>query len=482
MGEKQGKKMNLHAVCVPFPAPSHITPMLQLAKLLNYKGFHITFFHTEHSHRCLLNFMGPNSLDETPTFRFATFPDGLPPSENDLPRPIPALLLSLERDSLEPFVDVLLKQNETSAGWPPVTLIISDALIPFALEAAQQLPDSDLVYFTPSSPFNFIAASQYDPLLQRGILPFKDRDYMTNGCLDAELEPVPASIKGVRLKNLPSHIRTQDKNNPVFGFMRRLIARCSSRPIIFNTFEAMDHQVVEDLYTIMAGPIYTVGPLNAVSNKLSETSKFGSTFWKEEPECLQWLDSQKPNSVVYASFGTVTVMTSEQLIEFAWGLANSKHPFLWAIRPDLVIGDSAILPVEFENEIKGRGLIVGWCPQEKVLNHPATTVFLMQGGWNSTHETIMSGVPTICWPYKGDHQPISWWCCDKGGIGLELSINVCRDEVEKRIREVLETKRGTELKNKVMEWKDLAEKAINSTGSSILNIDRLIDYVLSVKC
>ena len=35
-----------HAVCVPFPAQGHVNPMLKLAKLLNYKGFHITFVNT----------------------------------------------------------------------------------------------------------------------------------------------------------------------------------------------------------------------------------------------------------------------------------------------------------------------------------------------------------------------------------------------------------------------------------------------------
>jgi hypothetical protein len=44
--------------------------------------------------------------------------------------------------------------------------------------------------------------------------------------------------------------------------------------------------------------------------------------------------------------------------------------FLWIIRPDLVVGESAILPPEFGIETKERGLIASWCPQEEVLNHP----------------------------------------------------------------------------------------------------------------
>ena len=63
-------------------------------------------------------------------------------------------------------------------------------------------------------------------------------------------------------------------------------------------------------------------------------------------------------------------------VEFAWGLANSNHYFLWIIRPDLVTGESAVLPLEFSAETKKRGFIAGWCPQEKVLNHPSIGGFL----------------------------------------------------------------------------------------------------------
>jgi hypothetical protein len=82
------------------------------------------------------------------------------------------------------------------------------------------------------------------------------------------------------------------------------------------------------------------------------------SLWKEEDELsLQWLDTKEPKSVQYVSFGSVIVIASEQLVlEFAMGLANSNHFFCGLyVRPDLVIGNSAILPAEFEVETKKRG-------------------------------------------------------------------------------------------------------------------------------
>ncbi|KHN29752.1 UDP-glycosyltransferase 85A4 [Glycine soja] len=56
----------------------------------------------------------------------------------------------------------------------------------------------------------------------------------------------------------------------------------------------------------------------------------GSNLWKENTEGHGWLESEEPksvHSVVYVNFGSITVLSPEQLLEFARGLANSKRPF-----------------------------------------------------------------------------------------------------------------------------------------------------------
>lgn len=72
-----------HAVCMPFPAQGHVIPMMQMAKVLHRKGFHITFVHTEYNRRRLIRSRGPDAVAGLPGFRFATIPDGLPPSDAD---------------------------------------------------------------------------------------------------------------------------------------------------------------------------------------------------------------------------------------------------------------------------------------------------------------------------------------------------------------------------------------------------------------
>jgi hypothetical protein len=146
----------------------------------------------------------------------------------------------------------------------------------------------------------------------------------------------------------------------------------------------------------------------------NDLASLGSNLWKEDTKCLKWLESKEPSSVVYVNFGSVTVMTPEQILEFARGLAGSKKPFLWILRPDIVIGGSFILSSEYEDEISDRGLIASWCSQEQVLNHP------------SMIESICAGVPMLCWPFFVDQPTNCRYICNEWEIGMEINTNVKR--------------------------------------------------------
>ncbi|KAL0393717.1 UNVERIFIED_CONTAM: 7-deoxyloganetin glucosyltransferase [Sesamum latifolium] len=84
-----------HAVFVPFPAQSHITASLKLAKLLHHRGFHITFVNHNRLHKSKAS----TFLENLPHFCFETFPDGLPPSDADATQSVPALCESMPRNS-----------------------------------------------------------------------------------------------------------------------------------------------------------------------------------------------------------------------------------------------------------------------------------------------------------------------------------------------------------------------------------------------
>ncbi|KAK9085739.1 hypothetical protein Sjap_026150 [Stephania japonica] len=472
-----------HVVCIPYPAQGHITPMLMLAKLLHYKGFHITFVNTEFNHQRLLNSRGSDALKGFPDFCFKTIPDGLPPSDLNATQDIPALCESIPKNCLSPLKNLLLRLNESaeSVGTPLVTCIISDGVMGFTQDVAQELGIPEIMFWTTSA-CGFMAYLQYKNLRESGIVPFKDEDFLTNGCLETVVNSVPG-MKDMRLKDYPSFIRTTDPNDLMLNFIDRESQRTSKAShIILNTFDALETDVLQAMRSFLP-PIHTVGPLHMLLREMHDDrlDSLGSNLWREDPECIKWLDSKEPKSVVLVNFGSIAVMSAEQMIEFAWGLANSKYPFMWIIRPDLVNGKKAILPPEFIVETKDRSFITNWCPQERVLGHPSVAGFLMHSGWNSTLDAIGADVPLICWPFFAEQQTNCWYCCNSWDIGMEIDNNVNRDEVENLVRELMVGDKGKQMKRNAQVWKKAAVKATKSGGSSFVNFERLVKEVLLKK-
>ncbi|XP_057952403.1 7-deoxyloganetin glucosyltransferase-like [Malania oleifera] len=470
-----------HAVCTPFPFQSHIKQMMNLAKLLHHRGFHITFVNTEFNHRRLLQSRGPNSLDGLPDFQFATIPDGLPPSDST--PDIPSLCDSVAKNFLPPFRHLLSKSAKSSIA-PPVTCLVSDGFMSFTHAAAAELGVPNVILWT-ISPTGLMGFRQHRALREKGFTPLKDSSYFTNGYLDITIIDWIPGMKDVRLRDLPSFLRTTDPNDILFEFcMRETEMGSKASAMILNTFDELEPDVLEALSS-MFPPIYTIGPLHLLINRVpleEPLRSIGSNLLKEELECLQWLDSKKPNSVLYVNFGSTTVMAPEQLIEFAWGLAGSNCSFLWVIRPGMVSGDSAILQPEFEAATGERGLIESWCPQEEVLNHPATGGFLTHGGWNSMVESLSAGVPVICWPFFAEQPTNCRYACREWGIGMEIGSEVKREEVEKIVREVMmKGEKGKGMKKRVMELKEKAHKAVAPNGSSFLNLEKVVKEMLSAQ-
>ncbi|KAJ3702615.1 hypothetical protein LUZ61_006320 [Rhynchospora tenuis] len=470
-----------HAVCIPYPAQGHITPMLKLAKLLHScYDFHITFVNTHYNHRRLLNSGAILSHLNVPDFRFESIPDGLPePPEGfeDATQDVIELCRSVEKNCLKPFKELLEMVNGVG-GSPPVSCIVSDGIMSFTLDAAQEMGLKEVILWCTSA-CGYCGFLHYKELIQRGIVPLKDEAQLKDGYLEMPLDWIPG-MKNIRLRDMPTFLRTTDRDDFMLNFADRECWRhTEATAIVLNTFDELEQIVLDTLQTMLP-PIYTVGPLSLLSSKATKLP-ISSTLWKEDTDCLKWLDSKKPGSVVYINFGSITVMTNDQLIEFAWGLANSKCDFLWVIRNDLVKGDSAVLPPEFSADIEGQGMLARWCRQEAVLAHPSIGGFLTHSGWNSTTESLSCGVPMISWPFFADQQTNCRYVCTEWGVGMEIDNNVKRDEVELQVRELMTGERGAEMRNRAVEWKKSAIAATQPGGTSFVNLGRLVKEVMLPK-
>nr|GEV73212.1 7-deoxyloganetic acid glucosyltransferase-like [Tanacetum cinerariifolium] len=151
----------------------------------------------------------------------------------------------------------------------------------------------------------------------------------------------------------------------------------------------------------------------------------------------------------------------------------SKICPLWSITGGY---DESLVPKELLERTKEIGRIVDWAPQEDVLGHQAVGGFLTHSGWNSTIESIVEGVPMICWPYYVDQQVNSRFVEEVWKVGVDMKDTCDRLIVEKAVRVLMDKKQET-FTQSANTWKMLAKEAIREIGSSSLHVGRLIDDI-----
>ncbi|TKW39220.1 hypothetical protein SEVIR_1G164332v4 [Setaria viridis] len=302
-------------------------------------------------------------------------------------------------------------------------------------------------------------------------LLYADAAQLSNGYLDSTvIDWVPGMPADMRLRDFPSFIRTTDADD---AMLRRVLGladcvRTVASAVVLNTFDELEGEVVEAMSAFLP-PIYAVGPVPLLAQQVVVAgggappldAPPAASLTKEDDGCLAWLGTKRPRSVVYANFGSIAVLTTQQIEEFAWGLANSGYEFLMVIRDDQANGASGggITP-KFVEETKGRCYVTRWCPQVAVLRHEAVGAFLTHCGWNSMLESICSGVPMLCWPFGADQQTNCRFACMEWRVGVEVGGDVKRAEVEALVRDVMgRGEKGMELRRRAAEWKERAAAA-----------------------
>lgn len=218
----------------------------------------------------------------------------------------------------------------------------------------------------------------------------------------------------------------------------------------------------------------------------------------DKDQCISWLDSKKPNSVLYICFGSLCVFAKSQFLELGFGLEASKRSFIWVIKDNNNVDDNAnVLPRGFEESVKDRGLIIrGWAPQLLILSHPAIGGFMTHCGWNSVLESVTAGVPLITWPLFAEQFFNQNFVLNQLGIGVGIGVEsglawgeeekigalVKRDRVEETVTRFMGGDESVEaMRKRASELSELAKAAVSKGGSSNINIGRLIEDLSNLK-
>nr|UAJ48096.1 flavonoid O-glycosyltransferase UGT88D16 [Scutellaria baicalensis] len=276
------------------------------------------------------------------------------------------------------------------------------------------------------------------------------------------------------------------QSNTYKHFKSAGINMARSAGIVVNSFDALVKRAKEALDKGLSipnaptPPVYFIGPLVAEPDAKNSG---------EEHECLRWLEKQPSRSVVFLCFGRRGLLSGEQLKAMAVGLENSGHRFLWSVRspPEKQDATAAeldeLLPEGFLERTRDRGFVVkSWAPQTAVLSHGAVAGFVTHCGRSSILEAVSFGVPMIAWPLYAEQRVNRVFMVKEMGVALPLEEAadgfVAAAELEKRVKELMESKAGEEVRERVTEMKKAAMAAMREKGSSLLALQKLITAVV----
>ncbi|XP_047149088.1 abscisate beta-glucosyltransferase [Vigna umbellata] len=274
---------------------------------------------------------------------------------------------------------------------------------------------------------------------------------------------------------------------------------------LINSFYDLEPAYADLIKSKWGNKAWIVGPVSFCNRSKEDKTERGKPPTIDEQNCLNWLNSKKPSSVLYASFGSLARLPPEQLKEIAYGLEASEQSFIWVVGNILhnpsenkENGSGNWLPEGFEQRMKetGKGLVLrGWAPQLLILEHAAIKGFMTHCGWNSTLEGVSAGVPMITWPLTAEQFSNEklitevlktgvqvgnreWWPWNAEWKGL-----VGREKVEVAVRKLMvESVEADEMRRRAKDIAGKAARAVEEGGTSYADVEALIQELQARTC
>ncbi|XP_077225560.1 UDP-glycosyltransferase 74F2-like [Tasmannia lanceolata] len=448
-----------HVLVLPYPARGHINPMLQFAKRLVSKGIKATLATTL--------FITNSVQSEDNSVAIESISDGYDTGGFTEAESVKAYLERFKTVGSKTLIDLIEKMD---ASGHPINCIVYDPFLPWALEVVKKLHLHGAAFFTQSCA---LLAIYY---------------HVHKGKLNDPLAIMNVPIPGLPLLDvldLPSFFSVPGSYPAYLEMVLNQFSNLETADwVLINTFDKLETEVVNWMEGIW--PMKTIGPTlpSMFLDKLVKgENAYELNLWKpNDGTCMEWLDTRAIGSVVYVSFGSMASLGLEQMEEVAWGLKGSNSYFLWVVRDS----EKEKVPSKFVEETREKGLLLNWSPQLEVLAHRAVGSFLTHCGWNSTLEGMSLGVPLVAVPQWTDQPTNAKYVEEVWGVGVRAKVNekgiVSREEVELRIKEVMEGEKGEELKRNASKWRELAKEAVDEGGSSDKNIEEFVAAIRSKEC
>ncbi|CAI9118866.1 OLC1v1020493C1 [Oldenlandia corymbosa var. corymbosa] len=392
---------------VPFPTQGHLNQLLHLGRLISSYNIPVHYVSTPaHTRKAKLRIHGGGNI---PDLHFHGFP--VPPYETPPPDPtsstkvprhqMPAILSSVHlRD---PVFQLMKKLSGTTKR----LVIIHDALVSYVIQDIVSVPNAESYAFSASSAFfsyltlwDFRGKPQGVPehqLLQ--LLPKLD---------------LPQEYSEYMLLNLTTKINSSGT----------LIDSCTAIEGPFLDYRTMFKSFGSD-------KVWAVGPLNPVHHHCVPVKKDEVDQGQRRHYCLDWLDKQSPNSVLFVSFGSSTTLSDEEIKEMAFGLEKSEQNFLWVLR-DADKGD----------------------------------LFTEEGGDDQVKEVLEVGLPVLPEFLSSDSEA--------------EEIQATSKDIENAVRTLMNSEEGDQMRQRAQDVSKAVKASLMENGTPLGVVDPQFSPILSV--
>ncbi|XP_038715477.1 scopoletin glucosyltransferase-like [Tripterygium wilfordii] len=469
-------KEHLHIFFFPYMAHGHMIPTLYLAKLFTSRGVKASIVTTPLNVPYISKAIANTEIGIR-TIKFPAVEAGLPEGcEN-------ADSLTTQGSDGRGMVQKFMKAT-TMLQEPLEQLleearpdcIVSDMFFPWSTDAAAKFGIPRLVFHGTG----FLSLCVIECL----------RLYESYKNVSSDTEPfvltgLPGGLKLIK-NQLPDFMR--DNVETEFSRMMNFVqeSELKSYGVVVNSFYELESAYADYYRNELGRKAWHVGPVLLCNRNSEHEAHRGKEAAIDELECLKWLYSKKPDSVIYICFGSKTNFKASQLKEIAIGLEASGQQFIWVVRRGREEEETeAWLPEGFEKRIEGKGLIIrGWAPQVLILNHESVGGFVTHCGWNSILEGISAGVPMVTWPVSAEQFYNEKLVTEVLKIGVAVGAKkwlilygdfVNNDAVEKAVSRLMVGEEAEEMRSRAKALGEKAHKAVEVGGSSYNDLNALID-------
>ncbi|KAM2071134.1 hypothetical protein ACFX1T_039607 [Malus domestica] len=467
----------LHIFFFPYMVQGHFVPLINIARLFASRGVKSTLIATPLNEPL---FSKAIQSSKKLGFDVDILVIKFPAEEVGLPQGCENASLVTTTEMNEKFIKatfLLQPQIEQILDKHRPHCLVADTFFPWATEVAAKFDIPRIIFH--GMGFFALCASRSVALYEPHAKLSSDSEVFT-------IPNFPVEIKLTR-----SQMPTVPKQSPEITKLLKEARESGEKSygFIVNSFYELEPAFADHYRTVFGRKAWHIGPVSSANKAADDEATL------HQHECLNWLNSKKPNSVVYICFGSMTNFIDSQLLEIAAGLEASGQEFIWVVKREKNDKEEW-LPEGFEERMEGKGLIIrGWAPQVLILEHEAIGAFVTHCGWNSILEGVSAGVPMITWPASAEqfyNEKLVTEVLKTGvavgakqwGAGTFLDVkkeaSVKREAIEKAVNQVIASEEAEGMKGRARVLREMAMSAVEEGGSSFSDLTSLIQELGSL--